>query len=150
MRESSLWSWLERGGRAMRPGLHMTRVEDLLAVGRPDVEACLEGRSFVCELKVAARPRRTTTPIRTQSPITPEQVGWLRARRDAGGQAWLLVQVGERHEALRYLLAAEDVTREVALGVVEEQLAELSWTVPWVAADVLIGSMAYATHRGVT
>lgn len=82
----------------------MTRVENLLEEGWPDVEGCLEGKSFHIELKSAKRPKRETTRVLAPDDIRPRQPPWLKARWMAGGNAFWLVQVGERHRACRYLL----------------------------------------------
>jgi hypothetical protein len=104
MKESNLWDWLTKA-RDHLTNLHITRVEDGLSVGRPDVEGWWgKHGGFAIELKVAPRPVRRTTPIRAQHPPTKEQVEWLRTRREAGGNAYILVQVGERAAARRYLL----------------------------------------------
>lgn len=128
MKESSLWKWLDKP----LPKLHLTRVEDLVNVGRSDVEGCLDGSAFIIELKVADRPARSRTPIRTQSEITTEQCDWLEARRAAGGLAWLLIQVGQGHEAKRYLLDGR-VARKARAGLTEDRLEDLS--VCWSKAD---------------
>lgn len=141
MKESSLWKWLKRGTSHLSPSLHMTRVEDLSSVGRPDVEACYLGKSFVIELKVALRPARESTPIRLQSPITSEQVSWLRMRRQADGTALILLQVGLHKETRRYLIDGGDA-EAVRSGLPEVELAERSWCLPTADAETLIKSAA--------
>lgn len=139
MKESSLWKWMDR----WRPGdrLHLTRVEDVAGVGRPDVEGCLDGDCFVIELKVADRPRRPTTPIRTQCPITIEQQEWLKARRSAGGNAFLLIQVGDHADARRYLLDGRQAA-SAASGLTEEELVLLCVVDPLCTAEQLLLSAA--------
>lgn len=127
----------------MAGDLHMTRVEDVANIGRPDVEGCLLGHAFITELKVADRPARRTTPIRTQSPIKKEQVDWLEERRASGGRAWLLVQVGERHKARRYLLDGR-VAHRARDGLTEAQMDDLCVVAPDADAESLVRSMAYA------
>lgn len=121
----------------------MTRVEDALGQkGRPDVEGCMDGRCFIVELKVADRPKRPATPIRTQEPVKDEQCDWLEERIRAGGRAFILVQVGERHQARRYLLDGR-VARKVQAGLTEARLDDLSLVDPGASAESLVGSMAY-------
>lgn len=147
MRESSLWSWLSRAESSYGRHLHMNRTENVAGVGTPDVEGCLDSRCFVVELKVAERPARPTTAIRTQSPIKTEQVDWLMARKMAGGRAWLLVQVGERHEARRYLLDAVHAA-DVARGLTENRLEVLCACDPRCSAERLIKTAAYGDPLG--
>lgn len=125
-RESSLWAWLSKDAH---DGLHMTRVENLIDEGTPDVEGCLKGPQFWCELKVADRPKRPTTRIRTKSPVGESQIEWLHARWLAGGLAWMLVQVGERHEARRYLLPGIYAS-SVQEGLTESEMSRRSMSAP--------------------
>lgn len=145
MRESSLWHWLFRAHELYGRRLHMTRVEDVTSVGRPDVEGCMDSRCFVMELKVANRPARPTTPIRTQSPVKPEQIAWLANRWDAGGNAFILIQVGQGPEARRYLLEAPDAAA-VAQGLTEDELRARSLLDPREPASRIV-AMAAAYKR---
>lgn len=143
MRESSLWDWLKRGTADLGDRLHMTRTEEALgAKGRPDVEGCYDGGSFIVELKVASRPKRAETPIRTQEPVKEEQCLWLEARVKAGGMAWLLVQVGERHEARRYLVWGK-YARAIKAGVTESRLAAIAAKPGDADAKSIVETMAY-------
>ncbi len=103
----------------------MTRIENSIGASLPDVEGCLDGHQFWVELKVAKRPVRPTTPVRTQEPVKQGQIDWLTTRWNAGGNAWLLVQVGERHDAKRYLFRATDA-KWIRDGIEEEYMGRLS------------------------
>jgi hypothetical protein len=120
-RESTLWKWLSK---TPYPMLHMTRVENAIDEGTPDLEGCFDGTSFWCELKVADRPARLTTPIRTKSLVKQSQIDWLRDRWEAGGLAWMLVQVGTHYSARRYLLKGPHAD-QVQLGLTEDAMARL-------------------------
>lgn len=39
-------------------------------------------------------PKRSTTVVRLDHPLMPHQQAWLRRRRNRGGRAWVLLQVG--------------------------------------------------------
>lgn len=90
--ESNLWKWL-RNGLKGTDGLHMCRIETSTMSGYPDIEACYKGRNFHIELK-------TTTGIRDieslfYTGVSLEQELWARARAQAGGYCFLLIQVGK-------------------------------------------------------
>jgi len=136
MRESSLWAWLSKP----LPCLDMTRVENLLDEGTPDVEGCLSGAQFWCELKVADRPARPTTAVRTQAPVKQSQIDWLKRRWLACGNAWLLVQVGTHHEARRYLLPGY-LAHLVRDGIPELELSRLCASDPDGDAESIIRRM---------
>lgn len=137
MREATLWKWL-KGAEELLTTLHMTRVEDSLGEGRPDVEGWWRG-GFVIELKVAPRPARPTTNIRAQHPPTVQQIEWLKARRNAGGSAYILVQVGEGPAARRYLLDG-DLAAEVLAGRPEDWYAAHAVREGTTAAAELVAS----------
>lgn len=122
-RESSLWMWLRSARYDLGPFLHMTRVENLVEDGTPDVEGCYDGDSFWCELKSVARPKRETTPCVTARHVRPRQVPWLAARWRAGGGSFFLIQVGEGHGARRYLVTGR--LAHMVEGSTESDLAAL-------------------------
>lgn len=102
--ERNLWAWLKDAREIIGPSLHLERVENVSTPGAPDVEGCLDGREFNCELKCAERPKRPTTGIRPRAPIRREQRDWWRKRVAAGGRVTILIQVGSGRQAMRYLL----------------------------------------------
>lgn len=100
-RESSLWAWLRDGSITMRPDLDMSRIENTVDEGTPDVEGYYQGQ-FWCELKALARPVKPSTKIDLE--VDTEQVRWHRRRFLAGGYSWFFIQVGSGHSAKRYLI----------------------------------------------
>lgn len=126
MRESSLWKWLQGAERQLgfSPNLHWRRVENLVAEGDPDVEGCYLGGAFNIELKVADRPARMTTRVLGPADIRPKQIPWARARWDAGGSSFFLIQVGSSAKAKRYMIKGCNADRIV--GATEAYLDELS------------------------
>ena len=107
VRETELWKWLRAGVARLQHSdcrAHVCRIETSTLVGYPDVEGCIDGRSFHIELKTVARPKRETTRI---SPgLSAPQGVWANARANAGGRVFMLLQVGSASEAHRYLIEA--------------------------------------------
>lgn len=116
-REGNLWTWLSRYSSDDFDG---TRVENSIDEGTPDVELCFRGVQAWVELKSCRRPKRPTTPVRPK--VRDAQVDWLMRRWEAGGLAWILVQVGERYKAKRYLLSAR-YAYDLQLGITEGTLS---------------------------
>lgn len=124
MSESNLWQWLARARKPLGKALHMTRQENLVAVGQPDVEGCYSGSQFWLELKHAARPARATTKLRFGSPIKQNQIEWHRERAGAGGRVYYLISVGSGHERRIYLIPWSRGPEMLDHGVTEKQLDE--------------------------
>ncbi len=121
--ESSLWTWLNQAKYILRKDLHMCRVENLVMRGMGDVEGCLKGHQFWIELKCEARPTNLSTNVIPK--FRPEQLPWLNRRAQAGGRAFVLLQVGQGRLASRYLIAADD-GYEVQAGMTETMLTALA------------------------
>lgn len=124
-RESGLWRWLSGARRALGADLHMTRVENIIGAGMPDVEGCYQGVQFWLELKSAMRPAREATPIRFPTKGREDQAKWAMHRIAAGGRAWYLLQVGHGHSRTIYLCSGFYVERLHA-GAREDEIAERS------------------------
>jgi hypothetical protein len=120
-RETSLWRWLSRARKQERSGgLHIQRVENSVASGTPDVEGCLRGHGqFWIELKSVDRPKRTGGRLAVK--IRDAQVEWMRRRYMAGGNVWMLIQVGRGNDAERYLVHGCKA-KHVQDGVTEDWL----------------------------
>jgi hypothetical protein len=75
--------------------LYLTRVENAISTGHPDVEYCIEGAAGVIELKqIPAWPKRSETKVRVKH-YTQAQRDDLKERHVAGGRAFVLLRVGE-------------------------------------------------------
>lgn len=107
-RESSTWKWLSGARRELGDVLHITRQENLVAFGGPDVEGCNAGIQFWLELKVAPRPAKPSTLLTYGSALKDNQVEWAEARWAAGGNVGVLIQVGEGSERRVYLIPGCD------------------------------------------
>ena len=101
MSESGYW------GDHVRPALApfgvLTRIENAVDLGTPDVAYCLRLKPLVpavagwIELKVLENlPARGSTPVRIDH-LTWEQVRWGEMWVEAGGLAWMLLRAGDRH-----------------------------------------------------
>ena len=100
-RESRLWQHVRtalcRAARRSQFPLYLTRVENPLNTGHPDVEYCYRGAAGVVELKARhAWPKRSGTPVRLRH-YTAEQRDELKARHAAGGRAFVLLQVADEY-----------------------------------------------------
>jgi len=97
-RESKLWQHTKRVLTSAAKGtLYLKRVENPLNDGHPDVEYCYHGSAGVIELKQReAWPVRPGTLVRLRH-YTKEQRDDLKDRFQAGGRAFLLLQVAEEY-----------------------------------------------------
>ncbi len=87
--ESNLWNWLKKA-RGMND-LHMTRIENGVESGFPDVDACYSGVNFQIELKVARGANNISLGLR------PSQKLWINHRTNVGGAVFVLAWVnGDR------------------------------------------------------
>jgi hypothetical protein len=105
-KEKSLWQRcltginnLEKCGHAT----HFCRLENSAGEGNPDVEGVINGFQCWIELKSNLRPVRASTMIRSKT--RESQSIWHNARTAAGSRIhWVLIQVGEAHNARLYLI----------------------------------------------
>jgi hypothetical protein len=122
--ESSLWKRCRDGAVVLRRDhkVDLQRVENVAVSGHPDVEGCIDGAQVWIELKSCSRPVRPGTPIQPKKRIS--QGIWHRERANAGCRCnWILIQVGEGHKALLYLIPG---CRYDEITVPEYKLALLS------------------------
>lgn len=134
-RETALWGWLKDHLKELRAyGLKfdVQRVENAVAKGTPDVEGCIAGDTFWCELKVAYEMANDRLRVR----ITADQVRRALRREGAGGRSWVLVRVCGRtwRQNRHYLIAGKD-SEELLAPVSRTRLEELS-AVPSDAAAI--------------
>ena len=106
-RERNLWRWLAQARKVYGGDLHMSRIENAVGSGAPDVTGTFRGRRFDIELKTCDRPKRAATPVRFV--VQPSQRVWRRLEARAGGYPYLLLQIATE----RFLapLAALDEVR---------------------------------------
>lgn len=139
--ERVLWAWLKRGVPLLAGRKHVQRIEDTTKTGTPDVEGCINGGSFWCELKVA-HEQRTKGTIRIPH-FTARQAFFLLRRAEAGGRAWLLIRVGQHPTMGHYLvpgaLCEELLDRPITLV----RLRELSTIDPGSPAERVLLACAH-------
>lgn len=132
--ESSLWQCFKG---ALPDSTHVVRIENRVEVGTPDVNGCHSSKDFWIELKVADKPKLASTHVAVDH-FTAEQRCWLFDRWAAGGNAWLLLQVGRC-----YLLLDGDVAAVLVGYATFEALASravVSTTVMPRVTDYITGS----------
>lgn len=121
-RETSLWQRCLTGVKHLEKCghlVHLCRIENTAGAGHPDVEGVINGDQCWIELKSNARPKRTSTPIRSKT--RESQSIWHRERTAAGSRIhWVLIQVGHARSAKLYLIPGsrydEIITPEAGLG----------------------------------
>ena len=78
----------------VKAGAHVSRIENALDPGTPDISYCLRGRERLLELKVALPPpKKLTLTSRVHVKIRREQKIWWTERHRAGGQVKVLLEV---------------------------------------------------------
>jgi len=88
--EKALVQWLKQ--KLKKRGLQWQRIEDGCSLGIPDINFCYEGMDTWIEAKCLQEwPKREKTGVRVT--LRPEQVLWLEDRVNAGGRAFVCVQV---------------------------------------------------------
>lgn len=89
-------SWKKLKGRL--PSGHIMRVENPALPGTPDVNLCINGVEFWCELKhVHELPKQAETPV-FRGCLKPEQILWHRLRHRAKGKSYIVGYVEESDE----------------------------------------------------
>lgn len=121
MSESNLWQRVQKGLGSMG---HLQRIESgLTAGGIPDVNYCLLGCEGWIELKHGEPVARAATVVfRSQRGLDSDQIQWLRWRRQCGGRAFILTQVGKWVFLIDGKLAGK-----FNLSTMEELLAMSIW-----------------------
>lgn len=138
-RETSLWNWLKEHLKELRPLKHdVQRIENAVARGTPDVEGCIDGDTFWCELKVAY----PMAGDRWRVKITADQVRRALRRERAGGRSWVLVRLcGDTWRENRHYLVRGRDSEELMQPLPRARLAELSASDPASAAVELWRTM---------
>lgn len=105
--------------------LHITRLENTVGSGTPDVEGSIDGAQFWVELKTAARPARSTTKVAVK--IQPSQPIWISKRLKSGfTNIYVLLQVGSGlKDTKRYLIPGSFISK-LDGGMTEEAIAKAS------------------------
>lgn len=92
-REANMWYDLRTTLVKACPAGDLTRIENAVQLGTPDVNGCLWGTDFWCELKAADKwPKDPAKPLLLPH-YTRNQRLWIRKRGRAGGKVFLLLRV---------------------------------------------------------
>lgn len=119
MAESDLWGTLKL--YTQRHG-HFERIENLVGIGRPDVNYCIQGVEGNIELKqLKDWPKRPDTVVEVRH-FTPQQRLWIRDRVRARGRVYVLLQVGPAY----LLLGGEWARTHLGLDATRAQLQQAS------------------------
>ena len=114
-RESNLWQWLLKFSHSK---LELTRIENIVDTGTPDVQGVYCGVQFWIELKSSAKNCAVH--------ISTDQVLFLERYCRCGGLAYVLAQSGSR----RYLFHSPYAFRELYAGVPPHKLHSISLIKP--------------------
>lgn len=101
--EAALWRKFQTYLKGRFRNVRITRIENGAGLGTPDVHFTGDGYSAWIELKVVPKPVREDTVVHVDH-FTTEQKLWLFSEQKCGGNALLLLQVGDD-----YLLFNGDV-----------------------------------------
>ena len=91
--EARLWDDWRKCLVKADPGCDLTRIENAVQLGTPDVNGCCWRTDFWCELKSMDRwPKDPAKPLLIPH-YTRNQRLWIRRRGRAGGRVFLLLRV---------------------------------------------------------
>lgn len=91
--EQRLWDRLRKAAEGR---VHTERIENLVGVGRPDVDTLVAGNFVPIELKyVAAWPIRESTRVLGDKGLTQVQKNWHLNWRNWGGHSMIVVGVAD-------------------------------------------------------
>lgn len=91
--EQRLWDRLRKAAVGQ---VHTERIENLVGVGRPDVDTLVAGSFVPVELKqVDGWPVRSSTKVLGRDGLSKEQKNWHLNWRNWGGTSLIVVGVGE-------------------------------------------------------
>jgi hypothetical protein len=126
--EASLFAWLKKAESELGRRLHIRRIENLVGVGDADVSGVFDGLYFDIELKTADRPARDSTVIlnSNRNYVRAEQKVWHRTRWMAGGNNFVLLQVGSGKGADLYLFRGDMLYNLGIEDKTEEELRAMS------------------------
>lgn len=121
--EQRFW---DRTKRALSPHLHLERIENLVAVGRPDVDVLApNGRFTPMELKaVTGLPALPSTRVLGRVGLSQDQKNWHLAWRQAGGRSAILIGIGGNQQLLipgRYHDSVNELSYAALLLAAEAQ-----------------------------
>ncbi len=91
--EQRLWDRLRKAAAGR---VYTERIENLVGVGRPDVDTLVKGSFIPIELKYVAQwPTRTTSKVLGKDGLSQAQKNWHLNWRNWGGISLIVVGVGD-------------------------------------------------------
>jgi len=106
--EQKLWDRLRKAARGK---LYTERIENLVSVGRPDVDTLMNGSFVPIELKQVVRwPARPGTRVLGTKGLSQQQKNWHLAWRKWGGTS--IIVVGVEDEVFAFNGATADHVNE--------------------------------------
>jgi hypothetical protein len=97
MSEHNLWTRTREGLKSVEAGIDLSRVENMVEAGMPDVNFCVgPGIEGWIELKWCEHvPKRFDTPVFKTGGLRDAQIVWIHKRVKRGGRVFIFCQVGE-------------------------------------------------------
>lgn len=140
--ERALWHTVRK---AWGPFGVLKRIENSTETGTPDLSYCLMKHSGWIELKhLQAWPKRATTPLVVEH-FTSAQADWLDEWSRAGGDAWLLLQVGREYA----LFTAAGARRLYRRELTSSSCTRLTLSA-WLSVIVGARAMPLSNHTGMS
>ncbi len=107
MSEKTAYQWLKEV--IVESGDRIDRLENLVSVGMPDVNACLAGHELWIEIKAPKEPVRSTTKLfGSNHKVSQDQANWMLRQIKAGGQCYFFV-VTDKQRFLMHGRLADDI-----------------------------------------
>jgi hypothetical protein len=104
------------------PADRMDRIENIIVVGMPDINACFDGVEFWIELKSPKEPKRSTTPLfGSNHRLSQDQKNWFLRQRNARGKCYILIAT-DVHWLLIEGMCADRVNEMTVVGLIAESI----------------------------
>ncbi len=121
--EARLWQAVDKNMR--KPRDRLTRIENSVLSGAPDVNGCLEGEDVWIELKAPTEPKRASTPVLKRSgnhPLLLSQINWMAQQRQAGGIAFILLRTDKHIFLVNGTKHADDINNWTVNDFLEKSM----------------------------
>ena len=93
--ERNAWTTFRRN--VLAPRDRFARIENLVGVGFPDTNLCINGIECWMEIKAGKEPSRDTTGfLNNNHPLNQDQKNWFLAQRRAKGLGFLYIETDKR------------------------------------------------------
>ena len=101
--------------------LHGIPVENIVKTGTPDVEYC---GGWIEVKRTKEWPVRSSTVVRLDHDLTPEQRIWIKRRAAVGGTVWVLIQIDKAY----LLFDGRDAVELIGTANKQELIAGATYT----------------------